>query len=97
MDPALFSAGTLPVVETAQNHTKWDAWFLDDGHLMNTAAQLSGLSALLPVLDHHCLSLNWTGWGASLFPAGSLLHCLTAVPLTQGITALNSYVGPRPF
>ena len=99
LGPAFFSLGALPAVETAQQFTQWDVWFLDDGHLMGSPEQLSqALAALLPVLEQLGLSLNWSKsrvWGdSSLFPEGSLLCRLSHVPLSKGITVFGSYVGP---
>ena len=70
--------------------------FLDDGHLTNTAAQQpQGLTALLPVLGYRGLSLNWATsrnlGDAPLFPAGSLLQRLSAVPLSLSLSEYYSF------
>jgi len=96
---AFFSVGTLSLAHLARRCFQWGVWFLDDAHLMGTPAQVShALTELLPALEHHGLSLNWkksrVRGDASLFPTGSLLHRLSHVSLSDGLTVLGSYVGP---
>ena len=103
LGPLFFAVGLHPVISAICHQLKSAWWYLDDGTLVGTPAQIAScLEWLEPNLRSIGLEINraktiiWTPTALSE-PLPSSLSSYSIAPPDQGVTVLGTPVGAEPF